>query len=189
MQTPFNNRIQRHLLAMMIALFVFCIFLQAETGPPPQLGTFPVIQATSLDGAKLRLPQNFSGRLNLVLIAFSREQQPEVDTWVPAARQTEAQHGEFHYYELAATSRNNFLYRWWFDAALRSNTPDNNMRGRTLTAYASRHSLRKMLHIANEKQVVALLVDREGKIYWRADGPLTEQAKTAIQAALTAQGM
>ena len=187
---PQKKLFERALFGLLIACFFSGIFSRAATAAPvSQLGEFPAIQAASLDGAKLHLPQDFSGQLNLVILSFAREQQREVDTWIPVAKQIQAAHKNFSYYELPTTSREDLLYRWWFDSALRSNTTDKDLRGRTLTAYVSKHSFEKTLHITNEKRVVALLVDRTGKVYWRADGACTDQGKLDLQTALTADGV
>lgn len=185
-----KNIFVRALFGLLIACFLPCLLLRgATTTPGPQLGEFPAIQATSLDGAKLHLPRDFAGQLNLVVISFAREQQQEVDTWIPVAQQIQSAHSNFSYYELPTTSRDNLLYRWWFDAALRSNTTDKTLRSRTLTAYVSKHNFHKTLHIADEKRVVALLVDRTGKVYWRVDGACTDQAKVSLESALAANGV
>jgi hypothetical protein len=180
---------ERALLGLLVLCLLPALFLRGATTASQELGQFPAIQATSLDKAKLRLPQDFAGQLNLVVISFAREQQQEVDTWIPVARQIQSGHSNFSYYELATTARENLLYRWWFDAALRSNTTDKELRSRILTAYVSKHSFQKTLHIANEKKVVAVLVDRSGKVYWRAEGSCTEQTKLALQSALAANGV
>ena len=160
----------------------------ATTTPAAVLGQFPAIQATSLDGARLNLPANFSGPLNLVIISFAREQQQQVDSWIPAARQIESAHAKFRYYELPTTSRENLLYRWWFNGALRSNTTDKDLRSRILTAYVSKGAFKKALHIANEKRVVAILVDQKGRVYWRADGSYTDPEMPALLSALATNG-
>jgi hypothetical protein len=186
---PQKNIFARIRFSLLTAFLLPGLFLQgATTAAAAQVGEFPAIPATSLDGAKLHLPQNFAGKLNLVVISFAREQQTQVDTWTPVARQIQSDHSNFSYYELPTTARENLLYRWWFDSALRSNSTDKDLRSRTLTAYVSKHSFEKALHIANEKNVVALLVDRAGKIYWRADGACTDQTKISLQAALAANG-
>ncbi len=156
--------------------------------PAMELGQFPTIQATSLNGAHLNLPANFSGQLNLVIISFTREQQQEVDSWIPAARKIESAHAKFRYYELPTASRENLLYRWWFNGALRSNTTDLELRSRILTAYVGKRAFKKSLHIANEKKAVAILVDQKGHVYWRADGSYREQDMPAILSALAANG-
>jgi hypothetical protein len=36
------------------------------------------------------------------------------------------------------------------------------------------------LTIPNEKQVVVLLIDRQGHILWRASGPMTQDKRAAL---------
>ncbi len=177
------------LIAFIVCFFTGFALQNVPKLSNPRLGQFPAVQATSLDKRKFHLPQDFAGQLNLVVISFAREQQHQVDTWIPAAQQIQSAHRQFRYYELPAMSSENLLYRWWFDAALRSNTTDKDLRSRILTAYVNKHKFRISLQIANEKQVVAVLVDRTGKVFWRANGSCTEQDKTELLAALKANGV
>lgn len=179
----------RGFLALVILLFQPVFLVRSATAAlTPDAGRFPSVQATNLDKQKMRLPQGFSGQMNLVVISFAREQQQDVDTWIPAARQIEADHKTFSYYELSAMSEENILARWWFDSALRSDTTDGRLRSRILTVYVSQHKFLKSLQIRNEKQVVAILVDQAGKVYWRAEGRCTDQKKLAMVSAITAAG-
>ncbi|MGH9616055.1 MAG: hypothetical protein ACRD28_04870 [Acidobacteriaceae bacterium] len=180
-------------LRSFIVLPIFTILLGwfglAPTAPAASdLGQFPAIHARSLDGVHLNLPAKFCGRISLVVISFAREQQKEVKSWIPAAQNIEAGHGNFCYYELLVMSRENLLYRLWLNGSLRSNTTDKELRSRILTAYVNKGSFRHYLHIANEKRVVAVLVDREGRVYWRADGAYADRDTPAIVSALAANG-
>lgn len=180
----------RPVLMLPILFFLVGLLVQGATSTPPtDVGQFPPIQARSLDGAHLNLPAEFSGQLNLVILSFAREQQHEVDSWIPAAQKIESAHTKFRYYELPTMSRENLLYRWWFDAALRSNTTDKNLRSRILTAYVGKRDFKKSLHITNEKRTVAILTDQKGRVYWRAEGPYTDQDMAAILAVLAANGV
>lgn len=175
-------------VAPIVWILVGLVAQGATSRPSPPLGQFPPVQATSLDGVHMNLPAGFTGRLNLVLISFKREQQQEVDSWIPAARKLETSHGLFRYYELPTMSRQNLLYRWWFDEALRSNTTDKDLRNRILTAYVNKHSFKKSLDIESEKRVVAVLVDQNGRVYWRVDGPYSDSDIPALMTVLAAHG-
>lgn len=180
-----EKTLNRFIFGLLILCFLPILFVRGSmTTPPPEPGEFPAIQATSLNNAKLHLPHDFAGQFNLVIISFAREQQKEVDTWIPVARQIQSTHSSFNYYELSAMSRENLLYRWWFDAALRSDTQDKDLRSRVLTAYVSKHMFQKSLQIAQEKQVTVVLIDRAGRVYWRANGACTEQKTAALLSAL-----
>ena len=55
---------------------------------------FPAVTGSNLQREKLSLPEDFQGKLNLVLVAFQQWQQREVDSWIPFARQLERSHPE-----------------------------------------------------------------------------------------------
>lgn len=173
----------RILLIAWLMPMLFPWHASSEAAAP--VAHFPAVQATSLNSAKLHLPQDFSGQLNLVILSFAREQQHDVDTWIPAAKEIQAKHEKFRYYELPVLSGENFLYRWWFDESLRNNT-DRDMRSQILTAYVNKRRFLNALQLPNEKQIVAVLVDRAGKIYWRANGAYTIQDKLTLLPVLEA---
>jgi hypothetical protein len=180
---------ERLLFVLPIVWILVGLLAQGATTPPAAaLGQFPAIQATSLDGARMNLPANFSGQMNLVIISFAREQQQQVDSWIPAARKIESAHSQFHFYELPTMSRENLLYRWWFDEALRSNTTDKDLRSRILTVYVNKHAFKESLKIQNEKRVVAILVDQKGQVYWRADGSYRDADTPSMLSVLAAHG-
>lgn len=186
-------RLARARLQSFIVLPIFTILLGwfglAPTAPTAaDLGQFPAIHARNLDGVHLNLPAKFSCQRNLVVISFAREQQKVVNSWIPAARSIEASHGNFCYYELLVMSRETLLYRWWLNGSLRSNTTDKELHSRILTAYLNKGSFGHHMHIANEKRVVAVLVDREGRVRWRADGAYADRDTPAIVSALAANG-
>jgi hypothetical protein len=184
-----RSLLERLVLVLPILWIIFGLCAQgAATAPAATPGQFPSIQATSLDSVHMNLPADFSGRLNLVILSFAREQQDEVDSWVQPARKIESTHNQFRFYELPTMSRQNLLYRWWFDQALRSNTTDKDLRSRILTAYVNKHSFKKSLKIEDEKKIIAILVDRNGQVYWRADGSYTDANMAALLSVLTAHG-
>jgi hypothetical protein len=183
---PRNLSARLALVSPIVWILAGLLGQSATTPNAPAQGQFPSIQATSLDGLHMKLPDEFSGRLILVIVSFAREQQHQVDSWIPAASKIESAHSQFRYYELPTMSRENFLYRWWFDQALRSNTSDRALRSRILTAYVNKHSFKKSLDIKSEKRAVALLIDPKGQVYWRADGPYKSADTQAILSVLAA---
>ena len=154
--------------------------LAAATG----LGNFPSVEANSLNKERFLLPQDFGGQVNLVLISFAREQQAAVDSWLPTAKKAEQQNSDLCYYELPTTAKENLLYRWWFNSALRSNNTDPALNGRILTLYVSKSQFLHALHIPNEKQIVVLLVDRSGTVLWRQSGAYTASKAASMAAAV-----
>ena len=61
---------------------------------------FPHLAARDLEGRALELPDAFSGASNLVIVAFRREQQAMVDSWVAWWETIAAEHPSLRCYEI-----------------------------------------------------------------------------------------
>lgn len=135
---------------------------------------FPRVKGANLERRAFTLPNDFAGERNLVLIAFKREQQFEIDTWLPAAKRLVQEHPEVRYYELPTISRGVPLARWWLDSAMRAGIPDRAAREATITLYVDKRAFRDALKLPTEEMIYALLVGRDGRVLWRDEGSYTE---------------
>lgn len=142
---------------------------------------FPRVQGANLERRTFTLPKDFAGERNLVLIAFKREQQADIDTWIPLAIRIAQEHPDFRYYELPTISRSVPLARWWLDSAMRAGIADRAAREATITLYLDKLAFRKALQLASEDTIYALLVDRAGRILWRAEGAATDAKARELQ--------
>src|SRR5680860_90873 len=61
---------------------------------------FPRLEARDLEGRALALPDAFAGELNLVIVAFRRDQQAMVDTWTAWFSKIALQHPTLGLYEV-----------------------------------------------------------------------------------------
>ncbi len=146
-------------------------------------GNFPQLTATNLEDERLSLPADFAGERNLLLIAFQREQQKNVDTWLHQMKRFESNAG-FRYYELPTIDKVNALVRWFINGGMRRGIPDQSARARTITLYIDKAPFRKSLNIPDENQIYAILIDRSGRVLWRAVGDFDEAKAAGLQAAL-----
>ena len=137
---------------------------------------FPPIVGETLTGRRLELPDDFESPLNLVFVAFRRSQQATVDSWLETAIDLEAGFPNLRYYELPVISRLYAPARIVIDGGMRAGIPDADARERTITAYTDKRVVRRALDIDDEGEMHAVLVDRDGTVYWRAAGPKTEGA-------------
>jgi len=146
-------------------------------------GTFPKLTASNLMKQSFSLPEDFAGDRNLLLIAFQREQQQNVDTWLHQMKHFELSSG-FQYYELPTIDRLNPFVRWFINSGMRRGIPDRNARARTITLYLDKSSFRKALSLPNEEHIYAILVDRSGRVLWRAEGDFDEAKGASLQEVL-----
>lgn len=155
--------------------------LQAGDTQKPLI--FPAITSYSLDKVKVNLPADLEGQLNLLLISFEPEQQKEVNTWLPVAQALQHTNFNFRWYRMPVSNHENFIFRWWENSSMRSDETDPETWHWIVPLYVNKDEFRRALQIPNERSIVALLTDKQGRILWRAFGPLTPEKRAALEAA------
>ncbi len=164
-----------------IAFVISALVMLAAEAPV----VFPKQQADNLEKKQMKLPDDFAGNFNLVLIAFKREQQKDLDSWLKALPKVAQAHPGFAYYELPVIARMNGVMRWFINSGMRSGIPNKQQRARTITLYIDKKPFEEALKIPSEDQVYALLLDRKGAVVWRAEGLYSEEKGRSLEAFLS----
>jgi hypothetical protein len=149
----------------------------------PKSIVFPSVTAYGLDKQKVNLPGGMEGQTDLLLISFETEQQKDIVSWLPAAQALQHASFQFRYYELPVFGRENFIFRWWDASSLRTDETDPQLLHWIVPLFIDRQKLIKDLDVPNQKQIVILLVNRQGQILWRAAGSMTEAKRQSLMAA------
>jgi len=147
--------------------------------------TFPTVNGSNLLRQKLTLPQDFQGRLNLVFIPFERWHQMEVDSWSALAEELEEKYEGLVYYELPTLHNGGAIYKIFLNEGMRAGIPNPKTRERTITLYLDKADFRAALDMTDEEHIYVLLVDRQGKEFFRARGPYNREAEAALRQALS----
>ena len=147
-------------------------------------GVFPVIAAETLRERKVRLPDELKGERNLLLIAYEREQQEDIDTWLAVLDTLALTPPAFAYYELPTISSGMRWMRAVIDGGMRQGIPDRAQRDRTITLYLDVDWFRTQIGTADRDDIAALLVDREGNILARWFGRYDTAAGDQLRIAL-----
>lgn len=174
-----------------LARFAFCALMlplafALQNSEQSKPAIFPAITSYSLDKAKVNLPGELAGQVNLLLISFEPEQQKKVDTWMTLAQALQHTNFNFRWYRLPVAERENFIFRWWENSSMRSEETDPETWPWIVPLYVNKDEFRKALQIPNEREIVALLVDKQGHVLWRASGALTPVNRTSLTSALAA---
>ena len=148
------------------------------------LPIFPEVEGENLEKRTFRLPWDFEGQANLVFIAFRRPQQRDVETWLPLAKSLAERNAGLRFYELPTLSNRVGMARYFIDNGMRRGIPDRKAREATITLYLEKDAFRQALDIDDEESIHVLLVGREGRIHWRAEGPMTEESAAGLERAL-----
>jgi hypothetical protein len=153
-----------------------CALAASQSPQTSPAGVLPPVTAYALDRAKVTLPADFAAPLNLLILAFQRDQQSVVDGWLRmlppgAAMQT---------WVLPISPPANGLYRWWLNASLRSSLPSSQPRRYTVPLYVDKARFLSSLQVSSEQEVVVLLTDKAGRVVWRTAGPVTDSKHAAL---------
>ncbi len=147
----------------------------------PLAPTFPEVSGDNLNGRNIVIPSGLDAPFNILMVAFYQRQQPDVDTWIPAARDIAADHANVEYYELPTISGSWGLVRGWIDGGMRSGIPAFSARERTVTVYTDTEKFRTLAGIDNPARIWVGVVDREGRVYWSARGPADEASLVELR--------
>jgi hypothetical protein len=148
---------------------------------------FPEIQARSLEREHYDLPAQFEGRRNVAVVAFRREQQQLVDTWLPFLLALEAEHEDLRIYEIPAISRRWAPARWFIDGGMAVGIADRDACARTLTSYTDVGRVQQALGLPDDATIATVLTGRDGRITWMTTGAFAERAGADLAAALATE--
>ena len=148
---------------------------------------FPFVRGENLEGRAFTLPADLKGAYNLLFIAFQRDQQIDINSWLPFAKQLVKEYPALAYYELPTIYRGHPLFRWWLNTGMRMGIPDKKAREVTITLYLDKHTFRKALDMPDEERIYVLLVNRKGEVLWQVEGPFNEEKGRDLKHALESQ--
>jgi len=147
---------------------------------------FPRVDGSNLEGKRFALPGDFEAEYNVVLVAFRREQQADVDSWLPFLREQKLAERGIRVYELPTLNRSYRLIRGFIDGGMARGIPEKATREATITLYIDKSPFKKALAIASEDRIVTLIVARDGRVLWRGDGRFTPTIAAELAGALDA---
>lgn len=166
---------------MLALCFVFLPASRAsQQGDAPRTATFPALSTFSLDKAKVNLPTDFEGKVNLLLISFEAEQSKDIESWMSTAQALQHINFQFRYYKMPVSNQENMIYRWWDTSSLRGAETDPETWHWIIPLYTNKNDFRHALNISNEKEIVLLLVDKTGQVLWKSSGRMTNDKKTSL---------
>lgn len=165
----------------LLLVAIVAVAVQAQQPDTTAQGRFPPLKSETLGKLAMRLPLDFQGERNLLLIAFRREQQKDIDTWLAQMKRYEGIDKGFRYYEIPTIEKENPFMRWFINTGMRHGIPDKKARERTITLYIEKEPFENSLRIPDEKNIYAMVVDHSGNVLWRATGPYDEASGKRLQ--------
>ncbi len=136
--------------------------------------SLPKVRGTTLAKTKRKLPSQLYGKVNLVLIAFARGHQKTIKTWRPHIKTLCGKHPGLDYMIIPVMNGFARLFGGLIEGGMRKVYKTQKARQRTLPLYYGRGLFEKGLKLRSTGQMIAILVDRKGRVLWQQAGPATK---------------
>jgi len=155
--------------SLVLAMLLFTSMVAGESGI-----RLPSIEGKALTGDKFAAPGDLTKPYNILLIAFLREQQEDIDTWLPRLEKLEDTDQGIAVYEFPILPEMNPVTRWFIYQGMRGGIPSERARSRTVTFHLDKERFRNALKIGTEDSIQVFLADSSGTVIWREAGVWSE---------------
>ncbi len=135
---------------------------------------FPKLKAETLSGMDITFPDDLTGKAILILMAFKRETQKTIDSWLEPFIKEFENIDEVQFFEIPMLSRYWIVMSPIIDGGMRSGIPKPKHKN-VATFYGDVDKYRKLLSIKDKSDGYIFLLDADGVIQWRDNGFATEQ--------------
>lgn len=147
---------------------------------------FPSIRARNLEGLDVELPSAFVGDRNIVAIAFQRNHQDLVDSWLPWFEHAALTDSGLRFYEVPTIGRIWAPVRKFIDGGMAAAIKKPVILQRTFTVYGDVNQLMQPLKIRVRSTISVFCVDRSGAVLWRGDGGYSDSLANELEEVLAA---
>ncbi len=134
---------------------------------------FPEVTGTSLAKTPESIPDSARGKITLVAVAFLRESQAQLDSWLGPFTERFGNREGFTFYEVPMLSTGYRLMRPLIDGGMRAGIPDAKHK-HVVTMYGNVKKYVEELSM-DTRLGYAFLLDREGIIRWQGQGFATPE--------------
>ncbi len=135
-----------------------------------QIGeSFPEITGELLSYKKITIPEHCKGKVSILIVAFKRGTQPQIDSWTTPLMQEFSNNSDFRFLEIPMISN---FYSWisgYIDNGMRGGIVES-MHKNVMTYYGPLDTYFTYFGVEDKKLCYLFLLDREGKIQFLANG-------------------
>jgi len=140
---------------------------------------FPNLEAETLSGEKIVYPDSVKGKVTLLVLAFERQTQDKVDSWLGPFIGQFAEQDRAGFYEIPMLAGRWKLLSGIIDGGMRRGVP-RDRHDHVSTFYGDVDRYCRQLQIGDKSDGYVFLLDRDGVIRWRSNGWATEEKLQAL---------
>jgi len=139
---------------------------------------FPEVKDDSLEKNPVSLPDAARGKVTLIAVAFLRESQAQIDSWLEPFVESFGNKEGFTFYEVPMLHWGYKFMRFMIDGGMRAGIPQEKHK-HVVTMYGDVEKYIKALNL-DLRYGYAFLLDREGIIRWEGQGFSTPETLKAL---------
>ena len=142
---------------------------------------FPDVAGKNLKRKKSKFPEDFPAKYNIVLMAFYRQQQLDINTWLPYVDQLVSNYLDLAYLEFPVIYKMSPIGQFMLNEGMRAGIPDQQARENTITLYLDKTRFLEQLGIQSEAEIRVMLVKKDGSILWHGGGIFTHEKGSHLE--------
>ncbi|MBD3224083.1 MAG: hypothetical protein GF313_05100 [Caldithrix sp.] len=177
----------KYLGILFTGLLFMLVVLQAQSQDQTLLNednigmSFPELEAETLSGKDVLFPDSVAGKITLLLIAFERDTQSKIDSWLNPFIQVYGDSTFIDFYEIPMISTGWKLIAPIIDGGMRSGVPQAR-HDHVSTYYGRLSSYKEKLGMNDKSECYLFLLDSRGHIQWQSTGSFSRQDFNQLQA-------
>jgi hypothetical protein len=169
-------------LAAVSAALVLALAAPSESNV---MGRLPTLMAKKLDRQPIVLPHQLPAQRTLALVAYTRHQREEIDSWIRGLGLD--QESSISWFRMSVLNDpGNENDRSAIENKLLARHPEAADRSRLVPVFTDREAFVRAAGISGTAHASVLVLDREGRVLARAEGPYHEAKAQALRETLLA---
>lgn len=146
--------------------------------------SFPKLTGTNLSLKELRVPDDLSGDIKLIVVSYEVDQQADVDSWLPALEELNTEFNNLNGYYIPLLPKSAADSAVFIIGGMSLAAKNDIDRGRTIVVFTDVEAFNQIVAIPDNSAIQLMLINRESQIIWHASGPFSEENLQALRTAL-----
>lgn len=158
---------KKHLLLSLLLVVSFAACTpQVSTPQNIQNSLFPSVVGTSLTKKSIRIPNDYRGKVTLLLVGYAQKAQFDIDRWILGALQADVKAEIVEVPTIAGMVPQ--MVQGFIDNGMRSGIPKSDWAA-VVTVYEDAPKIIEALGNERPQSAYAVLLNREGRIVWSSN--------------------
>lgn len=169
--------------AWLAAASAALLFALAAPDEANVMGRLPTISAKRLDQQPVMLPGQLPAERSLALVAYTKHQREEIQSWVRGMR-LETDPAVAWFRLSVINDPGSESARSVVEQKLLAHHPRETDRSRLVPVFTNREAFARAAGMSGTEHAAVLVVDRDGHVLARAEGPYDEDKAQALRETL-----